>query len=52
MGDFYFDVKKITFAISQWEHVLKIDSKNQKALKKLSKTQNIQSVEAEEVPFA
>ena len=45
LGEFYFYMKKITFAILEWERVLKLDSKNTQALKWLSKTQNIQSVE-------
>ena len=45
LGEFYFYMKKITFAILEWERVLKLDSKNTQALEWLSKTQNIQSVE-------
>ena len=45
LGEFYFYMKKITFAILEWERVLRLDSKNTQALEWLSKTQNIQSVE-------
>ena len=50
LGEFYFQVQKITLAISKWERVLKMDSQNKVALKWLSKVQDIQSVE--EAPLA
>ena len=44
LGEFYFLSQRVPEAISEWERVLKLDSKNQKALHLLAKTQTIQSV--------
>lgn len=45
LGEFYFQSRKIPQAILEWERVLYMDPKNKRALKFLSHTQNIQSVQ-------
>ena len=45
LGEFYFQSRKIPQAVLEWERVLYMDPKNKKALKFLSHTQNIQSVQ-------
>ena len=44
LGEFYFLSQKLPQAVCEWERVLKMDPKNQKALRLLAKTQTMQSV--------
>ena len=47
LGEFYFELKRVTHAILEWERVLRLDPKNKVAIQWLSKVQYIQSVKGD-----